>query len=169
MSVVGSRQSVANHEASHAVVYWLWGKLHPDSGDRGETLEVAIEPTVDGQSLGRWNRLDPGPPRNFEELRHTAAAGIAGPASDELRHESRNSTFDVMAALRLLDTDGPLLYEGTLAFSAAHHYQEIRAEVRDILESGPGRSLVEAVSMELLIAGRLDHAAVQAILTDGDQ
>lgn len=168
LNVVGSRQSVANHEASHAVVYWIWGRLHPDSDDPGETLEVTIEPTDDGQSLGLWKPLEPGPPRNFEELRHTAAGGIAGPVSDEIRREYRASTSDVMTALRMLENEGPLLYEGAVPFSPAVHYQEIRGEVHEILMSEHARGLVEAVSVDLLIAGTLNTAAVQAILTAGD-
>lgn len=101
-----SREDIANHEASRAVVWWWWVNQPDgiDDGTRGTLVKVSIEPNE--RQLGHFVVLE-----QFEDLQlpegrallvHGCVTALAGVVSDDLRQQPRQNTSDVLWVLKKL-------------------------------------------------------------------
>lgn len=158
--------SVADHEASHAVVWWRWWwESEPHGYDPGNGREIwwiTIKP-----AKGKWGGFEPVGPPMYSNLtaddrlclEHECATGLAGPIADERRNERRNHTTTDEQTVRSLASQFFHSAEKESIF-----LEDLRPKVELFLERPDVRAMVRGLAEALLEHKTLGHEeAVKAM------
>ena len=153
-------RDVADHEASHAVVWW-WHVNQPNGfrvNNQGSYPYVTIK-TRHGRDWGHFQSPDPLNMFDRTEFEQAVMSALAGAAPDDIhkRHflkAKQEELWAAGAAVRLLGGSE----------HATMTVRELRGRIRTLLERPEVRAMVDAVTAALLKRETLSGAEAIAVM-----
>ena len=142
--------SVADHEASHTVVWWWWWASTPEGRDPGTGREIWCV-TIESEDVSKEGEFVPCWPIFGTEtqndrlcLKHVCAMGLAGPVSDGMQERPRLRCSDEEKVKRIA------IHFFQSREKATSFLEDLRPKVQLFLERTDVQAMVQGLKKELL-------------------